>query len=153
MNVVITGANGFIGSWLIKELIRESDHMIYAFIRRGSNRTELPTDERLSIIEINYNDKCKLEEVLKNKDIVIHLIGQMGAYGVAEKSYYQVNVELTKMLLEISEKVGIKQFIFCSTPGVQGFGHRLAEEEEVYAPRNEYEKNKSNCRTADYIVL
>ena len=62
MNVVITGANGFIGSWLIKELIRESDHMIYAFIRRGSNRTELPTDERLSIIEINYNDKCKLEE-------------------------------------------------------------------------------------------
>ena len=142
MNVVITGANGFIGSWLIKELIRESDHMIYAFIRRGSNRTELPTDERLSIIEINYNDKCKLEEVLKNKDIVIHLIGQMGAYGVAEKSYYQVNVELTKMLLEISEKVGIKQFIFCSTPGVQGFGHRLAEEEEVYAPRNEYEKTK-----------
>lgn len=142
MNVVITGANGFIGSWLIKELIKEKKHMIYALVRKGSNRSTLPISKQLFVLEVDYADTCQLENICKDKDIIIHLIGQMGQFGVTEKTYYQVNVELTKLLLEVSEKAGIKQFIFCSTPGVQGFGHRLAKEEEAYAPRNKYEETK-----------
>lgn len=142
MNVAVTGANGFIGSWLVKELIKEGKHTIYALVRRGCNRNSLPISKQLFIVEIDYADKDKIEEILKGKDVIIHLIGQMGEYGVTEESFYKVNVDLTRVLLEISSRVGVKQFIFCSTPGVQGFGHRLAKEEDLYAPRNAYEKTK-----------
>lgn len=142
MNIAVTGANGFIGSWLLKELIEEEKHTVYALVRRGCNRKTLPISKRLSIVETDYTDLNKVEEILRGKDVIIHLIGQMGEYGVTEEAFYQVNVELARVLLEISDRVGIKQFIFCSTPGVQGFGHRLAKEEEPYAPRNEYERTK-----------
>ena len=66
----------------------------------------------------------------------------MGEYGVTKEQFENINVNLTMKILEWSEQAGIRQFIFCSTPGVQGFGHRLAVEEEKYAPRNLYEMIK-----------
>lgn len=144
MNIIVTGANGFIGSFLIKELISQKECYITALIRKGSNRSTLPINRNINIVEVDYT-KDEPKELFNNHDICIHLIGKMGEYGVLEEEYKNVNVELTMRVLEWSEQAGIKQFIFCSTPGVQGFGHRLAIEEDLYAPRNFYEKTKAEA--------
>lgn len=142
MKIVVTGANGFIGSWLIKELLGNTDNMVFALVRAGSGQSSLQKNPRLRVIEVDYKEKDAVKDVLYGKDVLIHLIGQMGGHGVPEAVYWNVNVELTKEILRICNETGIRQFIFCSTPGVQGFGHRLAEEETEYAPRNAYEKTK-----------
>ncbi len=142
MDIVISGANGFIGSWLIKEMLEKTKHSIWALVRPGSDRTKLPEHQNLKVIETDYTRDVQIRSVLNGKDVFIHLIGQMGSYGVADEVYERINVGLTCQLLKMCEETGIQQFIFCSTPGVQGFGHRLAKEEEAYAPRNLYEASK-----------
>ncbi len=142
MKIVISGANGFIGSWLIKEMLAKTDHQIWALVRPESDRSKLPEHRNLKVIGIDYEREEQIRGAVEGKDVCIHLIGQMGKYGVADEIYEKINVELTRWLLQICEEEGIGQFIFCSTPGVQGFGHRLAREEEPYAPRNLYEITK-----------
>lgn len=142
MNIVITGANGFIGEWLIQDLLKQDEqHQITALLRKGSYFKNCLENTRVVVKEVDYRHSIT-EDVFRNQDVCIHLIGQMGAYGVSEAQYEDVNVTLTMKVLDWCEHVGVKQFIFCSTPGVQGFGHRLATETDRYAPRNSYEKTK-----------
>lgn len=141
MNLVITGANGFIGIHLINELLKFEEYHITALVRIGSNKNGLPEHENLSVVEIDYAQE-KTKNVFFHQEICIHLIGKMGEYGITRNQFEDINVNLTMKILEWSEQAGIRQFIFCSTPGVQGFGHRLAVEEEKYAPRNLYEMTK-----------
>lgn len=75
-------------------------------------------------------------------DVFTDLIGQMGKYDVNPEVFYETNVLLTMRLLSYCNEAHVKQFIFCSTPGVQGFGHRLSAENIPYPPRNEYEITK-----------
>ncbi|MCM1175363.1 MAG: NAD(P)-dependent oxidoreductase [Blautia sp.] len=162
MNIIVTGANGFIGTNLINELLNEKEYQITALVREKSKRNDLKEEERLSVIEVNYMEE-ETGRRFHNQDICIHLIGQMGKYGVKEEEFREINVNLTMRILRWCEQEGVKQFIFCSTPGVQGFGHRLAVEEERYAPRNFYEKTKAQaekeiisfCQKADikYTII
>lgn len=148
MNIIITGANGFIGEWLIKDLLRqEKRHQITALIRKGSNFKAFQEYAGVVVKEVDYQQSIT-EEVFQGQHVCIHLIGQMGAYGVSKVQYEYVNVGLTMKVLKWCERGGVKQFVFCSTPGVQGFGHKLAVETEKYAPRNSYEKTKMMAEEA-----
>jgi len=51
---------------------------------------------------------------------------------------------MTQRLLEWFCSSNCKHFVFISTPGVQGFGHKLATETEPYNPRDIYERTKSS---------
>lgn len=141
MNVIITGANGFIGIHLISELMKFEKYHITALVRIGSNKNGLKENVNLDVVEVDY-EQAETGKLFCHQDICIHLIGKMGEYGVTKEQFENINVNLTMKILEWSEQAGIRQFIFCSTPGVQGFGHRLAVEEEKYAPRNLYEMTK-----------
>lgn len=100
--------------------------------------------QRISIKEVDYQQDAA-KEVFENQDVCIHLIGVLGSYGVRQEIYESVNVELTLRILKWCREADVKQFVFCSTLGVQGFGHRLVVEEEKYAPRNCYEKTKASA--------
>ncbi len=149
MNIVVTGANGFIGRWLITELAQYEKYQITALIRKGSNKSGMAEGQRISIKEVDYQQDAA-KEVFENQDVCIHLIGVLGSYGVRQEIYESVNVELTLRILKWCREANVKQFVFCSTPGVQGFGHRLAVEKEKYAPRNCYEKTKASV---DIVLL
>lgn len=144
MNIIVTGSNGFIGKWLINELHREGKHEITALIRKGSSWNGLSEKQGLSIVEVDYQQEST-GKLFSNHDVCIHLIGMMGKYGNHDEMYEKINVGLTSKILFWCEQSGIKQFIFCSTPGVQGFGHRLAVETDSYAPRNYYEESKAHA--------
>lgn len=141
MKILVTGATGFIGQWLISELIKHGQHQIVALIRKESDIATLKNKKGLSVVEVDY-EHSNLSNEFDNVDVCIHLIGQMGKFGVPEEIFTDVNVNLTHSILKICEEKGVKQFIFCSTPGVQGFGYRMAVEKQPYAPRNAYEKTK-----------
>lgn len=141
MNILVTGASGFIGKNLVMSLVN-SKHNVICAIRKKSNIKELEQYSELKFVTMNFNDIKNLEKACKDIDILIHLAGQLGEYGVAYSEYYSTNSKLTNDLAIIAAGSGVKQFIFCSTPGVLGFGKRLALETEPYNPRNNYEKTK-----------
>ena len=141
MKILVTGATGFIGQWLITELARQGKHQVIALVRKESDTTKLKQEKAISVVVVDY-EHSNLSNEFDNVEVCIHLIGQMGKFGVSEEKFTNVNVNLTQKILKICEEKGVKQFIFCSTPGVQGFGTRKAAEEQSYAPRNAYEKTK-----------
>lgn len=89
MTVVITGANGFIGS-----------HLAKYFQDRGWNVIALTRKE----FDLN---KQPDEKYFQNADALIHC-----AY---KKNSFEENIDGTKRLLEISRKCGIKKNIFLSS--------------------------------------
>lgn len=147
MKILVTGATGFIGKNLVKELIRKK-HEVICLARKSSDKKNIDFLKNLGC-KIYYGDITKketLRKIDKSFDVVYHLAGLIGKANLNEKDYYSVNFEGTKNMLEICNK---QKFIFLSTAGILGpviFGN----EKTSINPANLYEKTKAE---ADKLVL
>ena len=75
MNILITGASGFIGSFIVEEALRRGFDT-WAAVRKSSSRAYLQ-DPRIHFIELDFNSKDKLVEQLRGHDFdyVVHAAG------------------------------------------------------------------------------
>jgi len=75
MNVLVTGATGFIGINLIVKLLSDKDNHIVAVIRPDSSkRSLLPSNERLSVVECSLDNIDELPNMLnRHIDVFYHL--------------------------------------------------------------------------------
>jgi nucleoside-diphosphate-sugar epimerase len=119
--LIITGANGFIGSHLMKHLESLKDYEIFGLVRRTSNLFRLQNgDHRL--IEGSLDD---LQDGFpKDIDCVIHTAGLASDWGKWE-DFYRTNVEGTLKLIRTSIARGVKRFIYLSSTVVYGFTGNL----------------------------
>lgn len=116
MNVVVTGANGFIGSEIIKHL-SFLGHKVYAIVRSEKSDT---SSINLSDVEIIVCEMQNIKE-LKNKisgnvDSCIHLAWE-GSYG-PKKSDYNIqikNVQWTMDLIETLSTMNVNKLICSGT--------------------------------------
>lgn len=139
MKVLLTGATGFIGLHLATALQQKGYQLVCA-VRPTAERAALTAlgAEIVDIENLLHGERA----ALAGCEVLLHLAGQMGAYGTSYAAYYQTNCVLTERLAELAVLTGVKQFLFCSTPGVYGFGQRFCREDALYAPRSDYEKTK-----------
>ena len=107
--ILITGASGFIGGFLVDEALRRG-YDVWAGIRSGSSRERL-RDERLHFIDLRYDDKNKLSEqlcevvsVLGPWHYIIHNAGITKALNKAD--FYKVNAHYTGILIESLVEAG-----------------------------------------------
>lgn len=105
MKVAITGANGFLGSYLVKECLRHS-FTVLALIRKGANTELLPDDENLHIVDVSYREGFGFQlNAIKEKhgplDYFIHNAGL--TVSLDAKEYYQVNGGLARTITEALE--------------------------------------------------
>ncbi|MEA2095072.1 MAG: NAD-dependent epimerase/dehydratase family protein [Candidatus Cloacimonadota bacterium] len=114
-NIVITGANGFVGSALAKKLLN-SGHEVTCLVRTGSDISLIEGNKY--ICYINYDNLEEIEHALQNKDILIHAAALTRAR--KWESFKKINIELTDTLLKISNNSSIKKFIFLSSQAVAG---------------------------------
>jgi len=72
-NIIITGASGFVGSYLLKELLLLNQFNIIVLLRSQSNRFRI--ESLLSECKIYYIDTISLEQIFKENSItgIIHL--------------------------------------------------------------------------------
>ncbi len=113
MNILITGATGFIGRHLTKALSK-----IYP-VRILARQTSDISSIKDCNIEIIYGDlliKESLRPTLDQIDLVYHLAGEV--YSRRKSDYYERNVLATKNLLEACEEKGVRRIIFLSSVGV-----------------------------------
>ncbi|MDR2884070.1 MAG: NAD(P)-dependent oxidoreductase [Deferribacteraceae bacterium] len=108
--VVVTGANGFIGSAVVKELLSHDVYVI-AVSRKSSN---LPKDKNLQFIPLDMKDMHQLKELINGKtpDIFYHFAWD-GSAGEAraDMSMQLLNVQYTVEAVKIASELGCKRFV------------------------------------------
>lgn len=128
MKVLITGSEGFIGSHLV-ELLVKSGYKVTALTLYNSfndigwlKNIDKKVLKKIKIFSGDIRDKSLVDEILKNKDVVINLAALIGipySYKSVE-SYVDTNVKGTMNLLNSAKKYKIKRFIQTSTSEVYG---------------------------------
>ena len=128
MNVLVTGANGFIGSNLCRALI-ERGYRVRGMVRKSSDLSYLKGFD-MELVYGNLGDKKDLELALKDVDTVYHLAALSLDWGPF-KSFLKTNVEGTKNMLEGAKEANIKKFVYISSVVVHGFEDRLDADENT----------------------
>lgn len=113
MRILITGANGFVGSSLHRHLASDKKKCIDILSRSK------PTNLNKYNNFFNIDSDRQIAESLKGKDFVFHCAG-MPDSSETENELFKVNVALTKKIAELSLKNNVKKFIFLSSAKVMG---------------------------------
>jgi predicted dehydrogenase/nucleoside-diphosphate-sugar epimerase len=109
MNVLVTGASGFIGEALIRRLALDG-HDVRAFARRAESVAAGP---RIHPVAGDMLDADSLDRAATGMDAIVHLAC---ATGVADEKLVQaVNVDGTRALLDAAQRHGVRRFVFVST--------------------------------------
>ena len=127
--VLISGASGFIGGFLVEEGLRLG-YEIYAAVRKTSSRKYL-SDKRIQLLELNFDNaqelQLQLEAHIKSKGKFDYIIHNAGVTKVAKKGdFWRVNFLNTKHFVDILiDKDWVPQkFIFMSSLAAWGSGDK-----------------------------
>lgn len=132
--ILITGANGFIGSFLVEEALKQGFE-VYAGIRKTSNRQYLPQKE-VHFIDLLLSSPEVLEKQLKEFlqieggfDYVIHNAGITQAS--KKEDFFTVNTQYTQNLVDaiVASGMKLKKFVLISSLAAYGPGN-----EQTFAP-------------------
>ena len=146
MEVLITGATGFIGSVLARRCA-DIGHNVTA-LGQTNNDWESRHAENLQRIGIevlvgSILDESVLKAACSGKDAVIHLAAAQHESKASMDFFHDVNVNGTRNVLEASVRAGVNRFVQGSTIGVYGCasGQPLNEDSPL-RPDNVYGKTK-----------
>lgn len=120
MNVVVTGASGFIGSHLVDALL-ESGHSVRALARHlpGLLSKSALCNPNLSVHTVDICNRLDLERVLTSADVVFHLacssLPQTSNRNIQDD--VSTNLIGSINLLEASRRADVSRFIFLSSGG------------------------------------
>jgi nucleoside-diphosphate-sugar epimerase len=114
MNILITGATGFIGRHLASRLAN-GGYAVRCLVREASDISCL----RNLNVDIFYGDlliRDSLECALEKVDLIYHLAGEV--YSKKKDDYHKGNILATHNLLEVCKEKSTKRIIFLSSVGV-----------------------------------
>ena len=142
MNILVTGATGFIGRHLTAALSKT--HFVRCLVRKSSD-TSVLSDSNTEIIYGDLLDRNSLGPALDGIDLVYHLAGEV--YSRRKVDYYKGNVVATQNLLEACKETGPKRVIFLSSIAVfkPATKQTLLTEESECEPMTYYGKTKLNA--------
>ncbi|MDC0954974.1 NAD-dependent 4,6-dehydratase LegB [Alphaproteobacteria bacterium] len=135
-NVLVTGADGFIGSHLAEALVK-SGKRVKALCQYNSRSSWGWLDqsaycEDMEVVLGDVRDAGQMLELCKSVDTVFHLAALIAIpYSYqAPRSYLDANVTGTLNLLDAALKMGVKKVIHTSTSEVYGTALRVPIDEE-----------------------
>jgi nucleoside-diphosphate-sugar epimerase len=147
MKILITGASGFIGSFIVEEALKRGMETWAAV--RGTSSKQFLKDPRIHFIELDLSNQKKLEEQLSGHafDYIVHAAGVTKC--LDGKDFYRINFTGTKTFVRalIALKMPIKKFVYLSSLSVFGAIHEEQPYEEIKAtdtphPNTDYGKSK-----------
>jgi len=169
MNILLTGAAGFIGSHLCEKLLADEHRIVgldnfdefYSPRTKRDNLSLCLTNDKFSLVEGDIRDRECVASVVSGAkiDMIIHLAAKAGVRpSIQNPAVYQdVNINGTMNLLEAAREYAIKKFIFASSSSVYGNNTKVpfSESDNVDYPISPYAATKKAgeliCHTYSHL--
>lgn len=149
MNILVTGGGGFIGSSLVKALIKRNYRVSSLSRNTYSSLEKLGVDQFQGAI----HDREVLLRACEGKDAVFHIAAKVGLWGSYEE-FYSANVQGTKQLVDASLSCGLRYLVFTSSASVVFDGkHIVNGDESLPYPCKKVSNYTDTKRLAEEIIL
>ena len=165
MNILITGATGFIGSFIAEEAVKRGMD-VWVAVRNTSSRKYL-NDERISFLTLDFSSQEQMASQMTGLrfDYVVHAAGITKCVDVAD--FHRVNTEGTRLFVEalLQTRQPLRRFVYLSSLSVCGAvketpPYQPISEDTPPQPNTEYGKSKlaaeewlATVNGLPYIVL
>lgn len=139
MRVLVTGATGFLGAYMTKEL-KDHGHEVFGTYRKGSDTSRLESIG-VPLRKFDLTDAKGMKEAVGGMDAVVHLAAYYTFTGKKE-TYQRLNVDATSDLLDACSSEGVGRFIYCSSTEAMGPTEGVADEDSSVRPQYDYGRSK-----------
>ncbi len=151
MRILVTGGGGFLGTHIIKELLKNPQYIVTNFSRHIYSHLEeigVPT------IKGDLTNPADVERALmQGFDAIFHVAALAGVWG-RYQDFYNINYLGTKNLIEAAEAQGVKRFVYTSTPSVVfGRDDLLGVDEDCPYPKEFLTPYAETKSMAEKLVL
>lgn len=133
MKVLVTGASGFLGGWLVRRLLDEG-HDVRIIVRPNSDLEEIK-DLKLDIRPGDVTDLESLNAATRDVDTVFHLAGLIAYSRAARPAMEKVNVQGTANVIRACETNQVRRLVHLSSVAAIGAGFtkdQVLNEESPY---------------------
>ena len=131
MSTLITGATGYIGSAVARQLL-DTGKTVRCLVRETSSLKNLK-DLDVELAYGDIRDMDSLRRVLDGCDNVYHLAALYANWLPDAGAMYQVNEEGTRNVLTVCKTAGVKKIVYCSSVAALGaHGKNPADESAVF---------------------
>lgn len=131
MKILITGGSGFIGTYLVGDLLKQG-HQVSIY-----DTQECKKYPGLCTLG-DIRDGEKLSQAMKGSDAVYHLAAEHRDDVRPVSLYYDVNVGGAEKVVLALEENGVEQLIFTSTVALYGLNAQEPDEDSQIKPFNDY---------------
>ena len=131
MNALVTGATGFIGSHLVKELVREK-HSVRALVLPGEDVSALEA-QGVTVWRGDLSKRESLRGICNGIDVVFHLAARVTDWGT-KKQFYDAIYTATKNLIEEASG-NAARFVYISSIAALGCNRHLKGVKETDQPQ------------------
>lgn len=139
MKVFITGATGFIGSYVAKALLERGDSLV-AYVRNPHKVPSLAAHPRVRIIQGELTDLESLKKGVVGCDACVHIA--LG-WGDTPEEMLRKDTLPSVALLEAASQAGCQQFVYTSSTAAMGEMRRPMQEDLRCIPTDLYGATKS----------
>ena len=156
-NVLVTGADGFIGSRLVEDLVAEGARVVamsqYNSFNSWGWLEDIPVLDQVRVVSGDVRDAHFCEGAMQGIDVVFHLASLIAIpYSYqAPDSYVDTNIRGALNICQAARRAGVKKIVHTSTSEVYGTARRVPiDESHPLTPQSPYSATKIG---ADAIAL
>ncbi len=129
MKILVTGADGFVGSNLVRELLKRN-HEVTALVQRGLNPVTL-AGLPLKICYGDLLDPPSIREAMQGCDALVHSAALLNVWPYYSEIQRKVNVDGTRNMMEAALEFKLKKIVFVGTANSYGYGSRQSPGDET----------------------
>ena len=118
MTTLITGANGFVGSALVRLLLQQG-HDVKALVRPGSDRCNLDHLD-ITLVEGDLTDASSLQRALNGCSYLFHVAADYRLWVPDPERMYRTNVDGSRDLLRAAADAGVGRMVYTSSVATLG---------------------------------
>lgn len=145
MKTLVTGATGFLGSAIVRELLKDGRE-VKVLVRAGTDTDNIDGLD-LELAYGDLRDKDSLKKALQDCDVLYHTAAYYSLWDKNKRLIYDINVEGTRNILQAALDLELTKTVYTSTVGCIGLleNGNPANEDTPFNPStlsNDYKRSK-----------